>query len=38
MITNEIHATETLTARGREYVKLMYEHDTDLWKETAGIL
>ena len=38
MITNEIHASETLTARGREYIKLMYEHNPDLAKETSGIL
>jgi hypothetical protein len=38
MITNEIHATETLTARGREYIKLMYEHSPMIAEETSSIL
>ena len=36
-MTNEIHAQEVLTQRGREYIKLMYTHNPNIERYTAKI-
>jgi len=36
--TNEIHAHEVLTTRGREYIKLMYQHNPHVTEKSASIL
>lgn len=37
LVTNEIHAQEILTSRGREYIKLMYQHNPQIENMTSSI-
>lgn len=38
LLTNEIHAQEVLTMRGREYIKLMYRHNPHVASMASSIL
>lgn len=38
LITNEIHAQEVLTTRGKDYIKLIYQHTPSIRAITSGIL
>lgn len=38
LITNEIHAQEVLTSRGKDYIKLIYQHNPSIRNITSGIL
>ena len=37
LITNEIHCQEVLTMRGRDYIKLMYQHNPSLGEMSNNI-
>lgn len=38
LLTNEIHAQEVLTMRGREYIKLMYQHNPHVASMSSSLL